>query len=179
MGEFVNIIQHPRGEPKQLALRENQVIDMLDEFVHYACDTREGSSGSAIFNDQWEVAALHHSAIPKTDTEGRPLSVDGTVWTPEAGEDQLAWKANEGVRISRVLRALREVPLTGAAARLRDEVFGVGATPAPAGNTLLPPSVDGAADGAGHGRTPAEAPHSSPSRCGSPSDSTPPSRRRR
>lgn len=143
IGEFVNIIQHPRGEPKQIALRENQVIDLLDEFVHYACDTREGSSGSAVFNDQWEVVALHHSAIPMTDAEGRPLSVDGTVWRPETGEDQLAWKANEGVRISSVLRALREVTLTGTAARLRDEVFGVGTTSAPVGSSLFVPPGDG------------------------------------
>lgn len=139
VGEFVNIIQHPRGEPKQLALRENQVVDVLDKFLHYESDTREGSSGSAVFNDQWEVVALHHSAIPKTDAEGRPLSIGGTVWRPEMGEDQLAWKANEGVRISRVLRALREVTLTGTAARLRDEVFTGGTTPSPVEST--PPAA--------------------------------------
>ncbi|EKX61675.1 endonuclease I [Streptomyces ipomoeae] len=158
VGEFVNIIQHPRGEPKQLALRENQVVDILDRFLHYESDTREGSSGSPVFNDQWEVVALHHSAVPKTDADGRPLSVDGTVWTPEMGDDRLAWQANEGVRISRVLRALNEITLTGAAARLRDEVFtpGTSSAPtagAPAGTAPAPvenlpptpaPSTDGA-----------------------------------
>lgn len=131
IGEFVNIIQHPRGEPKQIALRENQIVDVLERFLHYECDTREGSSGSPVFNDQWEVVALHHSAVPKTDAEGRPLSVDGAVWRPEMGEQQLAWLANEGVRISRVLGALHEVPLTGEAARLRDEVFTARLTPPP------------------------------------------------
>lgn len=131
IGEYVNIIQHPRGEPKQIALRENQIVDVLERFLHYECDTREGSSGSPVFNDQWEVVALHHSAVPKTDAEGRPLSVDGAVWQPEMGEQQLAWRANEGVRISRVLRALHEIPLTGEAARLRDEVFTAGLTPPP------------------------------------------------
>ncbi|MEW2073399.1 endonuclease [Streptomyces sp. NPDC012403] len=131
IGEYVNIIQHPRGEPKQIALRENQVVDLLDRFLHYESDTREGSSGSAVFNDQWEVVALHHSAVPKTDAEGRPLSVDGTVWRPEMGEQRLAWRANEGVRISRVLEALRAMPLTGEAARLRDEVFTTGLAPSP------------------------------------------------
>ena len=42
----------------------------------------------------------------------------GTVWRPEMGEQQLAWRANEGVRISRVLGALHAMPLTGEAARL-------------------------------------------------------------
>jgi endonuclease I/V8-like Glu-specific endopeptidase len=131
IGEFVNIIQHPRGEPKQIALRENQIVDVLERFLHYESDTREGSSGSPVFNDQWEVVALHHSAVPKTDDQGRPLSVDGSVWRPDMGDQQLAWRANEGVRISRVLSALHEVSLTGEAARLRDEVFTTGLTPSP------------------------------------------------
>ncbi|MFC8142403.1 trypsin-like serine peptidase [Streptomyces paradoxus] len=57
MGEFVNIIQHPRGEPKQLSLRDNQIVDALERFLHYESDTREGSSGSPVFNDPWEVVA--------------------------------------------------------------------------------------------------------------------------
>ncbi|MEU1916130.1 endonuclease [Streptomyces massasporeus] len=139
IGEFVNIIQHPRGEPKQLALRDNQIVDLLERFLHYESDTREGSSGSPVFNDQWEVVALHHSAVPQTDGEGRPLSVDGVVWQPEMGDQQLAWRANEGVRISRVLRALHETPLTGEAARLRDEVATAGLAPPPAKS--LPPEL--------------------------------------
>ncbi|MFI8895739.1 endonuclease [Streptomyces paradoxus] len=143
IGEFVNIIQHPGGEPKQLALRDNQIVDVLERFLHYESDTREGSSGSPVFNDQWEVVALHHSAVPQTDAEGRPLSVDGSVWQPEMGEQQLAWRANEGVRISRVLRALHETPLAGEAARLRDEVSTAGLARPPAPG--LPPEFSTAA----------------------------------
>ncbi|MGV9943504.1 endonuclease [Streptomyces sp. NPDC003401] len=145
IGEFVNIIQHPRGEPKQIALRENQIVDVLERFLHYESDTREGSSGSPVLNDQWEVVALHHSAVPKTDDQGRPLSVDGSVWRPDMGDQQLAWRANEGVRISRVLSALHEVALTGEAARLRDEVFTAGLTPPPVESSPAapPPMADG------------------------------------
>ncbi|GHG94113.1 endonuclease [Streptomyces rubradiris] len=123
LGEFVNIIQHPNGEPKQLALRENQIVDLLDRFVHYVTDTAPGSSGSPVFNDQWEVVALHHSAVPETGPDGLPLATDGTPWRPGMGEHRLAWKANEGVRVSRVLQALSRLTLTGNAARLRDELF--------------------------------------------------------
>lgn len=123
LGEFVNIIQHPNGEPKQLALRENQIVDVLDRFVHYLTDTTPGASGSPVFNDQWEVVALHHSAVPRTDSQGRLLALDGSVWQPGMGEHRLAWKANEGVRISSVLEALSRLALTGTAARLRDELF--------------------------------------------------------
>ncbi|MEV5935115.1 endonuclease [Streptomyces sp. NPDC052079] len=157
VGEFVNIIQHPRGEPKQIALRDNQIVDVLERFLHYESDTREGSSGSAVFNDQWEVVALHHSAVPKTDAAGRPLSVDGTVWRPGMGEQQLAWRANEGVRISRVLRALHEVPLTGEAARLRDEVFLTGLTPSPTESALPLPSPNGGPTRPGTDGSPAQA----------------------
>ncbi|WP_416984774.1 endonuclease [Streptomyces sp. T028] len=153
IGEFVNIVQHPRGEPKQLALRDNQVVDVLDDFLHYECDTQPGSSGSPVFNDQWEVVALHHSAVPKTDEQGRPLSVDGTLWQPDMGEERLAWKANEGVRISRVLGALHAMSPAGEAARLRDEVFTAGpaapavaTAPAPPESTPAsspPPSANG------------------------------------
>ncbi|MFJ4245034.1 endonuclease [Streptomyces iakyrus] len=139
IGEFVNIIQHPRGEPKQIALRDNRIVDVLERFLHYESDSREGSSGSPVFNDQWEVVALHHSAVPKTDDQGRPLSVDGSVWRPDMGDQQLAWRANEGVRISRVLSALHEVNLTSEAARLRDEVFTTGLTPSPLGSAPLMP----------------------------------------
>ncbi|KUN81206.1 endonuclease [Streptomyces griseoruber] len=160
IGEFVNIVQHPRGEPKQLALRDNQVVDVLDDFLHYECDTQPGSSGSPVFNDQWEVVALHHSAVPKTDGQGRPLSVDGTVWQPDMGEARLAWKANEGVRISRVLGALRAISPGGEAAGLRDEVFTAGSAvpavptaPAPPESAPVPPaSANGAAAGANGSR---------------------------
>lgn len=152
LGEFVNIIQHPNGEPKQLALRENQIVDLLDSFVHYVTDTAPGSSGSPVFNDQWEVVALHHSAVPETDPDGQPLATDGTPWRPGMGEHRLAWKANEGVRVSRVLQALSRLTLTGNAARLRDELFQPPDRPRPesAPPTAAKPGPDGSVpDGSG------------------------------
>lgn len=131
IGEYVNIIQHPRGEPKQVALRDNEIIDILDDFLHCRTDTQKGTSGAPVLNDQWEVVALHHSSVPETDAQGKFVSVDGTPWTPAMGEDKLAWKANEGVRISRVLQKLAATTLTGEAARLRDEVFAAGQPPTP------------------------------------------------
>jgi len=53
VGETVNIIQHPNGEPKQLAIRHNKVVDELELFLHYKTDTAPGSSGAPVFNDQW------------------------------------------------------------------------------------------------------------------------------
>lgn len=112
LGESASIIQHPNGGTKQLALRENKIVDRLDDFLHYMTDTAPGSSGSAVFNDQWEVIALHHSGVPKRDDDGHILALDGTVWTEAMGDAKIAWKANEGVRVSRILADLKEQKLT-------------------------------------------------------------------
>jgi endonuclease G, mitochondrial len=74
-GEMLNIVQHPNGEPKQLAMRENRLVDLLENFLHYETDTAPGSSGSPVFNDQWEVVGLHHSGVPRKDDQGRKLAI--------------------------------------------------------------------------------------------------------
>lgn len=124
LGECVNIIQHPNGEPKQLALRANRVVDLLDGFIHYETDTLAGSSGSPVFNDQWEVVALHHSGVPRTDTEGNYLTWEGEIWTEEMGEDLLAWVANEGVRTSSIVERIGEGELPARQQALRSELLG-------------------------------------------------------
>jgi S1-C subfamily serine protease len=126
VGEYVSIIQHPSGERKQLALRENQIVDVLENFLHYKTDTSPGSSGSPVFNDQWEVVALHHSGIPRKDAAGRILTRDGKVWTAAMGETAVDWIANEGVRISRILRHLQELSMSGTQANLRKQVLDAG-----------------------------------------------------
>jgi endonuclease G len=123
VGEYLNIIQHPNGEPKQLALRENQLIDLLADYLHYKTDTAPGSSGSPVLNDQWEVVGLHHSGVPKTDGQGRTLTVDGTVWREEMGEHRIHWLANEGVRVSRIVKQIRQASLNPEQDRLRREMF--------------------------------------------------------
>ncbi|WP_030898375.1 serine protease [Streptomyces sp. NRRL S-474] len=111
LGEKVNIIGHPDGRLKEIVLRDNAVLVRLDDFVHYRTDTRPGNSGSPVFNDQWEVVALHHSGVPKRDDQGRVLRQDGRPWQPGDGDDAIDWVANEGVRISSVLRHLAGLDL--------------------------------------------------------------------
>jgi endonuclease G, mitochondrial len=92
IGEYVTIVQHPRGEKKQIVLRENKVIDLPELAVNYSADTEPGSSGSPVFNNQWEVVALHHASVPTT------------------GNEQYAY-LNEGIRISRILAFLRQATM--------------------------------------------------------------------
>jgi S1-C subfamily serine protease len=59
----VVIIQHPRGLDKKIALTHNLVRSANDEVIQYWTDTDEGSSGSPVFNETWEVVALHHASV--------------------------------------------------------------------------------------------------------------------
>ncbi len=70
-GDHVTIIQHPAGGPKQIALNENRVTNIYGPNVQYTTDTEPGSSGSPVFNDNWEVVGIHHSGGDlKTDDKG-------------------------------------------------------------------------------------------------------------
>ena len=92
--------------------------------MHYETDTAPGSSGSPVFNDQWEVVALHHSGVPRKDEQGRLLTREGGLWTPEMGEHRIDWVANEGARISRVVRHVKRQRLSSdAQRRLRTSIF--------------------------------------------------------
>ncbi|MFF7974302.1 trypsin-like peptidase domain-containing protein [Streptomyces sp. NPDC007905] len=110
IGEPVNVIGHPMGRLKEIAVRDNMLQVRLDDFLQYKTDTEPGNSGSPVFNDQWEVVALHHSGVPKTDDQGRVLRTDGQVWQPGDGDDAVDWVSNEGVRVSSILRHLAELP---------------------------------------------------------------------
>ncbi len=97
LGEIANIIQHPTGQLKQIVVRENNLVarDETRQVLHYLADTERGSSGSPVCNNDWEPIALHHwggPALEVTTPDGTPLRRD----------------INEGVRISAIVRALRD-----------------------------------------------------------------------
>lgn len=85
-GSAAYIIQHPAGERKRLGFVRNTVSAFNDRTVHYLTDTKEGSSGSPVFDAKGKLIALHHSG-------GRPQEVIGK---PPV-------KKNEGIRISKIL----------------------------------------------------------------------------
>ncbi len=105
--EPVNLIQHPEGGPMQVALRENMVIRAEQDALYYTADTLSGSSGAPVCNDDWDLAALHRAAAPKTNENGDFLLVDGSIWD---GNDydlpRVDWVANEGTRISWIVAYL-------------------------------------------------------------------------
>jgi len=85
----VNIIQHPAGGAKQIAMNDNEIKYVDDKFVQYITDTLPGSSGSPVFNDDWQIVALHHSG--------------GNI--PEPSTNSIHFR-NEGIRIGAILKDL-------------------------------------------------------------------------
>jgi lysophospholipase L1-like esterase len=65
--ERANIIQHPRGRKKEISLHDNKVNYVYDVTIRYSADTEGGSSGSPVFNDQWNLVALHHAGWSNAD----------------------------------------------------------------------------------------------------------------
>ncbi len=111
LGEVLNVLHHPGGERKRASIRNNRMVAEDDLWLRYESDTRPGSSGAPVLNDQWEMVALHHGAVPDTDAAGHELTRTGDRWTPEMGDAALAWSCNEGARVSRIVRSLRRMAL--------------------------------------------------------------------
>jgi hypothetical protein len=89
IGDFVNIVQHPGGGPKQIGLYHNTVVFVGSKRVQYLTDTLPGSSGSPVLNSNWKVVALHHSGG----------------WLREPGSKATFYR-NEGIDIRAVLDGL-------------------------------------------------------------------------
>ena len=67
-------------------MNDNQVKYMDETVVQYITDTLPGASGSPVFNDNWQVAALHHSG--------------GNI--PEPSTNSIHFR-NEGIRIGAII----------------------------------------------------------------------------
>jgi endonuclease G len=108
--EWLNIIHHPLGDFKQISIRENKFVDISDTKIYYETDTAQGSSGSPVFNDQWQVVGLHHKSVAKmTPDEQHYLDKDGHIIPETDGKIDIAkvvWLKNEGIRISVILHHL-------------------------------------------------------------------------
>ncbi|MEO5647779.1 MAG: serine protease, partial [Chitinophagaceae bacterium] len=111
--EKLNIIHHPRGDYKQISIRANLFTDIDTTRIFYETDTAQGSSGSPVFNDQWQVVGLHHKSVALiSDDEKHYLDKDTGQPIPEIDgkidASRIKWLRNEGMRISVVLKHLAE-----------------------------------------------------------------------
>lgn len=105
--EALNIIHHPDGDYMQLSIRKNLFVKITPTSIWYETDTAPGSSGSPVFNDQWQVVALHHMGVGKKNAAGDYIDKDGKVIPQVNGKidaTRVVWEANEGIRISVILK---------------------------------------------------------------------------
>ena len=86
--QHFNIIQHPAGRRKEVALQDNEIDKLFTNVVLYKSDTEPGSSGSPVFDNLWQLVALHHAG-GEQDATGKFVN-------------------NEGIRIDRIIEDLRE-----------------------------------------------------------------------
>ena len=93
LGERVNVLQHPNGDPMRLGFRNNFVVSGDEDRLSYLTDTAGGSSGSPICDDAWFAAALHRGFAT--------LAGDGVVvWGKQIRQE------NYGTPVTRVLAHL-------------------------------------------------------------------------
>lgn len=93
VNDYVNIVQHPGGLDKQIALYHNVVAYVGGNRVQYLTDTLPGSSGSPVFDSEWRVVALHHSG--------------GWLVEPGTGSKRVFFR-NEGIQIGAIVKGLRD-----------------------------------------------------------------------
>jgi endonuclease G len=89
-GQYANVIQHPQGRPKEVAVHANEVVSIHENVIRYLADTEPGSSGSPVFDNSFVLIGLHHSAGSQ-DTDGK-------------------WLDNEGIRIDKIIDKIRSMP---------------------------------------------------------------------
>lgn len=127
--EAANIVQHPGGGPKKIALRDNYIEPVVPDTadpgkqlssLFYGTDTLKGSSGSPVCSDQWYVVALHRGGVPETRIiDGKKVAIrwDGLPAGPNDTLNDLRYIKNEGTRVSRIYQSLREIAGTAGAAQ--------------------------------------------------------------
>lgn len=88
----VYVIGHPAGGTLCLSLQDNLFLDHDEHLLHYRTPTAGGSSGSPVFNQQWELIGIHH--------KGGPL--------PRLHDQTGTYAANEGLWIQAIIQGLAE-----------------------------------------------------------------------
>jgi S1-C subfamily serine protease len=89
------VVGHPLGSGLQISLNDSVLldIDQAQRLVHYRTPTEPGSSGSPLFNTEWQLIGLHHGGSNKTPR----LHGDGD------------YEANEAISLLSIRQRLRGI----------------------------------------------------------------------
>ncbi|SMB93383.1 peptidase S8 and S53 subtilisin kexin sedolisin [Hymenobacter roseosalivarius DSM 11622] len=136
-GENCLVIQHPGGDFKKVVLRDIRLLMVTDapgadQHVFYESDTLPGSSGGMVIAlGTGEIFALHNASVPRRDAQGNYLKKDGTVYQAGESDELIDWIANQGVRVSKIMEALRTLPVPAAMEEKRQRLLQGLIRPAP------------------------------------------------
>lgn len=86
----VCIIQHPGGQQKHIGMHHNVVTYTDDKLLQYLTDTLPGSSGSPIFDRDWDVVGVHHAGG----------------WLREPASKRTLFR-NEGIRLQHLMELVK------------------------------------------------------------------------
>jgi hypothetical protein len=89
----IYVIGHPYGGPLRLSSENNFLLGCKDPKIHYRTATDNGSSGSPVFNEVWDLIGLHHAGSEE---------MEGLESTAEI------YEANEGICIQAIKRAMQK-----------------------------------------------------------------------
>lgn len=113
-GARLNVIQHPGGRSKEVAMRSNYFLgsNVGSNRIYYLTDTESGSSGSPVMDDLWHVLALHRGWDHyEKYYQGQSIRFSSLglqyAEDPKLSKDSVAFM-NEGVTIHAILKNIKE-----------------------------------------------------------------------
>lgn len=89
----IYIAGHPGGQRLTISLQDNHLIEFDDQMLQYRTPTDPGSSGSPIFNSEWELVGIHHAGSRNKASLINPNRTH---------------EANEGIRIGAIIKAIED-----------------------------------------------------------------------
>jgi len=79
----IYVIGHPKGGNISFSLNDNLLLDHEAPRVHYRSPTEGGSSGSPLFNQNWELIGLHHAGgkeMPRLNGQSGRYPANEGLW---------------------------------------------------------------------------------------------------
>ena len=89
-GDRVYIIGHPHGGELAYSLQDNELLARNESRIHYRSPTDPGSSGSPLFDENWDVIGIHHA---------------GDDFMPRLDHPDKTYPANEGIPLAAIAAA--------------------------------------------------------------------------